>query len=108
MSTLEGEAAFYVERGALSCKRCGDCNYDENTLICITCTHPDDPSSKAYLDVSEPTNDKDRELDAKWDAWRNEGDRLAAEAGPERHGGGEPDLDAITNAAIWAGIAGAL
>jgi hypothetical protein len=32
------------------CDRCGDTNYDPDTRVCLTCTYPDDPSSRAYLD----------------------------------------------------------
>jgi ribosomal protein L37E len=32
------------------CDRCGDTNYDPHTRICLTCTYPDDPSSRAYLE----------------------------------------------------------
>lgn len=30
------------------CGRCGDVNYDDRTRICLTCTYPNDPSSRAY------------------------------------------------------------
>lgn len=52
---------------------------------------------------------QDREMDEKWAAWREEGDRLAEEAGPEYHQSDEePDANAYLNVALWAGIAGAL
>jgi hypothetical protein len=33
------------------CDRCGDVNYDEDTLVCLTCTYPDDPCSRAFLEA---------------------------------------------------------
>jgi len=33
------------------CDRCGDRNYDDKTRVCQTCTYPDDPCSRAYLDA---------------------------------------------------------
>jgi len=33
------------------CDRCGDTNYDENTLVCFTCTYPD--KERGYLDSRE-------------------------------------------------------
>lgn len=51
------------------------------------------------------------ELDAKWSAWREEGERLAEEAGPEyrpRDDDDDSESQAYANVALWAGIAGAL
>jgi ribosomal protein L37E len=39
------------------CDRCGDQNYDGETRVCLTCTYPDDPCSRAYLDQSESIPD---------------------------------------------------
>jgi hypothetical protein len=33
------------------CDRCGDTNYDARTRVCLTCTFPDDPCSRAYLEA---------------------------------------------------------
>lgn len=62
---VEGVAAFYVERGATYCSRCGDYNYDDKTLICLTCTYPDHPMSRIYLDARDTEPWVDAHL---WDA----------------------------------------
>lgn len=42
-----GEPGWYVPADATHCPRCGDQNWDD-TRLCLTCTHPDDPYSVAY------------------------------------------------------------
>ncbi len=32
------------------CDQCGDTNLDAATRECLTCAHPDDPCSRAYLE----------------------------------------------------------
>jgi ribosomal protein L37E len=44
-----GEVGFLVTGD--HCDRCGDTNYDEDTLVCLTCYYPDDPCSRAYLEA---------------------------------------------------------
>jgi hypothetical protein len=41
---------FFV--GGEWCGRCGDQNYDPATKLCLTCTYPNDPCSRAYLDAN--------------------------------------------------------
>lgn len=36
------------------CDRCGDINFDAKIRECLTCTFPDDPCSRAYLEAQEP------------------------------------------------------
>jgi ribosomal protein L37E len=47
---LSGEVGFLVT--GQHCDRCGDVNYDTATAtrVCLTCTYPDHPCSRAYLD----------------------------------------------------------
>lgn len=46
---VDGEVGFFVVGDW--CDRCGDQNYDETTRACLTCTFPDHPCSRAYLDA---------------------------------------------------------
>lgn len=48
-AAVEGEVGFLVLDAW--CDRCGDTNYDEATRVCLTCTFPDDPCSRAYLEA---------------------------------------------------------
>ncbi|GAA2347433.1 hypothetical protein [Dactylosporangium salmoneum] len=45
---LEGAIGFLVT--GHWCDRCGDTNYDPATRECLTCTFPDDPCSRTYLE----------------------------------------------------------
>jgi hypothetical protein len=46
---VEGDVGFLVLGDW--CDRCGDTNFDEATRVCLTCTYPDDPCSRAFLEV---------------------------------------------------------
>jgi hypothetical protein len=48
-----GEPSWYVPADATHCPRCGDQNWDD-TRMCLTCTHPDDPCSVAYHQADTP------------------------------------------------------
>lgn len=39
---VAGEVGWHVPDGATRCPRCGDQNWEEQTRLCITCTHGDD------------------------------------------------------------------
>lgn len=43
------DAVGFLVDGDGRCYRCFDVNSDDG--ICLTCTYPDDPDSRAYLDL---------------------------------------------------------
>lgn len=45
LERARADALFFVDPGAVFCSRCRDTNYDERTLVCLTCTYPDHPMS---------------------------------------------------------------
>lgn len=49
------QVGFLVPHAVEHCPRCGDTNYDDDR-ICLTCTYPDDPCSRAFLDAVAEAN----------------------------------------------------